>query len=227
MRPRKSAAIDDFRWMSIVRDLIMKLSSLPLQNLSSLRQLRKNASVNIPQHIFDALLPIKDETKIVDFGVKYITDLCLKLLEHPDVPGIHFYTLNVEKPLKRILGNLNMTKNLDDTVMFPWQHNDVRLGDDVRPIFWATRPRSYLIRTSEWDDLPNGRWGFSSSASFGDLKDYHLFLLGKQKDEEELLSMWGKELKSVKDVAEIFVCYLTGKDNKHGHKVSGSFPSEL
>ncbi|XP_020914597.1 methylenetetrahydrofolate reductase isoform X4 [Exaiptasia diaphana] len=193
---------------------------LPIQNLSSLRQLKKNASVNIPQHIFDALLPIKDETKIIDYGVKYTTELCQKLLAHPEVPGIHFYTLNVEKPLKRILGNLNMTKNLDDTVMFPWQHNDVRLGDDVRPIFWATRPRSYLIRTSEWDDLPNGRWGFSSSASFGDLKDYHLFLLGKQKDEDELLSMWGRELKSVKDVAEIFVCYLTGKDNKHGHKVT-------
>jgi len=166
------------------------------------------------------LNPLKDDpSRSSEYCIKYITDLCLKLLAHPEVPGIHFYTLNLESSLKKILENINMTKNLEDTVMFPWQHNDIRLGDDVRPIFWATRPRSYLIRTSDWDDQPNGRWGSSSAASFGDLKDYHLFLLGKQRDKEELLSMWGRELKSVDDVADIFVCYLTGKDNIHGYKV--------
>lgn len=32
-------------------------------------------------------------------------------------------------------------------------------GEDVRPINWANRPKSYLSRTEEWDEFPNGRWG--------------------------------------------------------------------
>ena len=40
----------------------------------------------------------------------------------------------------------------------------------TRPIFWATRPKSYIHRTQEWDDFPNGRWGSSASPAFGELK---------------------------------------------------------
>lgn len=29
----------------------------------------------------------------------------------------------------------------------------------MRPINWSNRPKSYLSRTEEWDDFPNGRWG--------------------------------------------------------------------
>lgn len=29
----------------------------------------------------------------------------------------------------------------------------------MRPINWANRPKSYLSRTEEWDEFPNGRWG--------------------------------------------------------------------
>lgn len=32
-------------------------------------------------------------------------------------------------------------------------------GEDVRPINWSNRPKSYLSRTEEWDEFPNGRWG--------------------------------------------------------------------
>jgi hypothetical protein len=28
--------------------------------------------------------------------------------------------------------------------------------EEVRPIYWANRPRSYLSRTLHWDDFPNG-----------------------------------------------------------------------
>lgn len=44
----------------------------------------------------------------------------------------------------------------------PWKQSLVTLRskkEDVRPIFWANRPRSYLERTIHWDEFPNGRWG--------------------------------------------------------------------
>ena len=45
------------------------------------------------------------------------------------------------------------------------------------------------------------------------------FFLGTQKSKEDLLNMWGRELDNPEDVFEIFVCYLTGKENRHGYKV--------
>ena len=29
--------------------------------------------------------------------------------------------------------------------------------EEVRPIYWANRPRSYLSRTLHWDEFPNGQ----------------------------------------------------------------------
>lgn len=49
-----------------------------------------------------------------------------------------------------------------------------RSKEDVRPIFWANRPKSYLQRTATWDEFPNGRWGDSRSPAFGELTDYHV-----------------------------------------------------
>lgn len=42
----------------------------------------------------------------------------------------------------------------------PWavSAHPKRRVEDVRPIFWASRPKSYIYRTQEWDEFPNGRW---------------------------------------------------------------------
>ena len=42
----------------------------------------------------------------------------------------------------------------------PWalSAHPKRREEDVRPIFWASRPKSYIYRTQEWDEFPNGRW---------------------------------------------------------------------
>lgn len=42
----------------------------------------------------------------------------------------------------------------------PWavSAHPKRREEDVRPIFWASRPKSYIYRTQGWDEFPNGRW---------------------------------------------------------------------
>jgi methylenetetrahydrofolate reductase (NADPH) len=47
--------------------------------------------------------------------------------------------------------------------------------EDVRPINWANRPKSYIARTNQWDEYPNGRWGDSRSPAFGELSNSHFF----------------------------------------------------
>nr|XP_028572123.1 methylenetetrahydrofolate reductase-like [Podarcis muralis] len=104
----------------------------------------------------------------------------------------------------------------------PWavSTHPKRRVEDVRPIFWASRPKSYIYRTQEWDEFPNGRWGNSSSPAFGELKDYYLFYLKSKSPRDELLKMWGEELTSEESVFEVFRCYIAGEPNKEGHKVT-------
>ena len=139
------------------------------------------------------------------------------------VHGLHFYTLNREVAVIQILKQLGLwCDNPLARRTLPWKQpaNHRRCSEDVRPIFWASRPKSYIHRTLEWDDFPNGRWGNSSSPAFGELTDYYLFYLRSRWKPERLRVMWGEELTSEEDVHHVFVCYITGKKNKNGVKVS-------
>ena len=170
-----------------------------------------------------------DTTAVMNYGINYAAEMCKQLFECGHVHGLHFYTLNRETSITEILQKAGMFPKEDepDSSMrrLPWMQGPAhaRRGrmELVSPIFWTSRPRSYMIRTSNWDEFPNGRWGDSSAASFGELKDYHLVFLGTQKSKEDLLNMWGRQLNSPEDVFEVFVCYLTGKENRHGYKVCG------
>jgi len=80
--------------------------------------------------------------------------------------------------------------------------------ENVRPIFWANRPKSYLSRTNSWDDYPNGRWGDSRSAAFGECGDeYHM----RNGSRDAAKETWGVELTSENDVYKQFVSFLRGE----------------
>lgn len=64
--------------------------------------------------------------------------------------------------------------------------------EDVRPINWANRPKSYITRTITWDEFPNGRWGDNRSPAFGDLSQTH-FYTPVEGSKEDRLAMWGKK----------------------------------
>jgi methylenetetrahydrofolate reductase (NADPH) len=62
----------------------------------------------------------------------------------------------------------------------------------VRPIFWAIKPKSYMSRTSEWDEFPNGRWGVSRSPAFGIDENYLSMSKLHSFNFEEKRKMWGE-----------------------------------
>jgi methylenetetrahydrofolate reductase (NADPH) len=91
----------------------------------------------------------------------------------------------------------------------PWRQS-LGLGrraEDVRPIFWRNRNKSYVMRTQEWDEFPNGRWGDSRSPAFGELDTYGIGLKGSN---EQNIKLWG-EPRSIKDIADVFVRYLNAE----------------
>lgn len=195
---------------------------LPIQAYQSLQNIAKLSKLKVPQKIIDTIVAIKDNDEAVrQYGIDHGTEMCRQLLNSGIVGGLHFYTLNREYATKKILRNLGLWTE-HPTRPLPWKTsaNHMRCMEDVRPIFWSSRPQSYIYRTADWEEFPNGRWGNSASASYRDLNDYYLFYLKPSAPKPDLLNMWGKELTCEEDVWDVFTSFLSGKENQHGFKVT-------
>ena len=180
------------------------------------------SKLRMPSELIETMQTFKDNDEAVRrFGIAHCTEMCRNILDSGLTNGLHFYTLNRDVATIEILRNLGMWTEYPRRSL-PWKTsaNHTRCREDVRPIFWSTRPQSYIYRTSDWDDFPNGRWGNSASASFSVIDDYYLFYLKSRAPKADLLKMWGEELKSEKDVWDVFVHYLTADVNKAGVMVS-------
>jgi len=103
------------------------------------------------------------------------------LMRQGGVRGFHMYTLNLERQVQTLilLDELSLVP-LDVPRELPWRRsaNEHRSQQEqVRPIFWSGRPKSYLARTRTWDEFPNGRWGDVRSAAFGEDDSSHTKLV--------------------------------------------------
>lgn len=211
--------VDDCRAIGITCPILPGI--FPIQGYQSLRQLVKLSKLEVPEEITQVIEPIKDnDAAIRNYGIQQAVQMCRVLLDSGKVPGLHFYTLNREVATMEVLRQLGMWIE-DPRRPLPWavSAHPKRKVEDVRPIFWASRPKSYIYRTQDWDDFPNGRWGNSSSPAFGELNDYYLFYLKSKMSKDALLQMWGEELLNEESVYEVFTCYITAQPNRRGHKV--------
>jgi hypothetical protein len=51
-----------------------------------------------------------------------------------------------------------------------------RRNENIRPIFWANRTQSYITRTENWDEYPNGRFGDARSPAYGEIDGYGVLI---------------------------------------------------
>ena len=184
---------------------------MPIQSYAGFKKMVSFCKVFVPQTILDSLEPIQNDDKQVKaYGIKLAIEMCKKLLDHGTV-GLHFYTLNLERSTLKILEGLGMVAK--KVQQYPWEssRSSTRCNrEQIRPIFWANRPSSYLARTQNWDEFPNGRWGDARSPAFGDLSDYHLCPLVLVKPEVRR-AMWGESVESIDSVAAVFIKYISGE----------------
>lgn len=165
----------------------------------------------VPQYIYDALEPIKDDDLAVkDFGVNLAIEMCNKMRENGQ-RGFHFYTLNLERSTRNILEGLGFVAARESVKKLPWNPSlaPSRERENVRPIFWQNRPRSYISRTTGWeaDEFPNGRWGDSRSPAYGELDGYGASL---KYPAEECLKLWNHPA-TIADLADLFVQFCKGQ----------------
>jgi methylenetetrahydrofolate reductase (NADPH) len=197
---------------------------MPIQSYESLKQIVKLSKLQIPQCIIDSIIPIKDNDEAIrNFGIDLAVKTCQKILASDTTLGLHFYTLNREVAVVSILEKLGMWNKCASKILpWPLPANHRRCSEDVRPIFWSSRPKSYVYRTQTWDEFPNGRWGRSSSPAFGELKDYYLFVGKSKSSRSERLKMWGLEITCEQDIWDVFASYLTRKPNRWGNIVTST-----
>ena len=153
--------------------------------------------------------------------------------------GVHFYTLNLERSITHILMAMDVVSTLHQTAdsdnkqeeksgitaspglsavsssrrQYPWRPSAMerREKEDVRPINWANRPKSYVMRTEDWDEFPNGRWGDSTSPAFGELSELSHFYSFSLGSDEDRLAMLGQNPTTPQDIYEVFAKYVEGK----------------
>ena len=187
---------------------------MPIQSYSSFVRMTSFCKTKVPQRVYDELAKVRDDDEAVKTkGVDLAAEMCDQLLRDKVCDGVHFYTLNLERSVKRILEKMEVLDDLDNSRRrLPWRPSTLasRSKEEVRPINWANRPKSYMQRTADWDEFPNGRWGDSRSPAFGELSDSHFyrFTLGNAEDRKAML---GECPTSLPDVYQVFSDYVEGK----------------
>ncbi|KAJ8489356.1 hypothetical protein ONZ51_g2999 [Trametes cubensis] len=146
---------------------------MPIQTWNGFQKATSLAKITVPQSFLDALEPHKNnDEKVREIGTKLVADLCRRILAADiGIKGLHFYTMNLEKGCRLLLEELNLVPRIEVIKPLPWRQSLTpnRRTENIRPIFWANRTRSYLSRTENWDEYPNGRFGDSRSPAYGEL----------------------------------------------------------
>jgi methylenetetrahydrofolate reductase (NADPH) len=225
---------------------------MPIQNFSTFIRMTDYCGIKVPTSIMDLLSPVKeDDDAVKEIGCRIAIDICKSIVEAdlPGVEGFHFYTLNLERSVTRILDSM---KSVGEPVelqgplissssesaagaptekvvlmpcrkTLPWRPStmDRRAKEEIRPINWANRPKSYVARTDDWDEYPNGRWGDSTSPAFGELSDvahYYTYSFGSEDDRREMLAKRSSQEyhshlppSQPSDIFEVFARYIEGK----------------
>lgn len=187
---------------------------MPIQTHASFLRRANWSKCHVPPEWHAKLDLIKnDDSAVREVGKHLVTEFCRKLLDAGVTNHLHFYTMNLAVSTRMVLEELAVTPPDDsvdpDIKPLPWRQSlgRNRREENVRPIFWSGRKSSYVARTQDWDEFPNGRWGDSRSPAFGELDSYGVGLKGTNEHNRKL---WG-EPKNVKDISDLFVDYINGK----------------
>ncbi|KAK4689294.1 methylenetetrahydrofolate reductase (NADPH), partial [Tremellales sp. Uapishka_1] len=184
---------------------------MPIQNWEKFQKWVERESIVVPQHFYDALLPVKaDDEQVREVGTKLVAEMCRTILanDKAGIKGLHIYTLNLEKGARMLLQELGLESRREAVAPLPWRQSLTphRRDEAIRPIFWANRVESYLSRTDDWDEFPNGRWGDSRSPAYGDLDGYPVSI---NINSTEAQNLWGHP-SNFQDVCNLFARFCRG-----------------
>ncbi|KAF2763151.1 methylenetetrahydrofolate reductase 2 [Pseudovirgaria hyperparasitica] len=181
---------------------------MPIQTHAAFLRRANWSRCVIPEHWTKVLEPVKnDDAEVRRIGTGLLAEMCRRLIE-AGVSHLHFYTMNLAQATQMVLEELKLIPDVGEKPL-PWRQSLGlnRRDENVRPIFWRNRNHSYIARTQEWDEFPNGRWGDARSPAYGELDSYGIGLKGTN---ESNIKLWGHP-SSLRDISNLFVKYMQGK----------------
>ncbi|KAA1469021.1 methylenetetrahydrofolate reduct [Dentipellis sp. KUC8613] len=202
-------------WVKTVREAGITVpivpGIMPIQTWGGFQRATSLAKTIIPKSFSDALEPHKtNDEKVREIGTKLVADLCRRILAADiGIRGLHFYTMNLERGTKMLLEELNLVPRVETIKPLPWRQSltPSRRSETIRPIFWANRTKSYLTRTENWDEYPNGRFGDSRSPAYGDLDGYGVWI---KQTKEDALKLWDHPT-TFTDLTSLFARFCKGE----------------
>ena len=204
---------------------------MPIQTWNGFQKAASLAKITIPQFFLDELEPHKNnDEKVRELGTKLVANLCRQILAADiGIKGLHFYTMNLEKGCRMLLEELNLVPRVEVVKPLPWRQvrrflprhgvsaltralvlqslTPNRRTETIRPIFWANRTRSYLSRTENWDEYPNGRFGDSRSPAYGELDGYGIWI---KQTKEDGLKLWDTPT-TIDEIRALFSKFCLGQ----------------
>ena len=188
---------------------------MPIQNWEKFQTWVKREKIIVPPHFYEALNPVVgDDEKVREVGTRLVGQMCRTILanEEAGIKGLHIYTLNLEKGARMLLKELQLEGQREQIAPLPWRPSLAphRRAESIRPIFWANRVKSYVSRTDDWDEFPNGRWGDSRSPAYGDLDGYPISI---GISASEAYSLWGHPTK-FDQICHLFERFCEGNLSK-------------
>eukprot|EP01026_Neomeris_dumetosa_P055067 TRINITY_DN4982_c0_g2_i1.p1 TRINITY_DN4982_c0_g2~~TRINITY_DN4982_c0_g2_i1.p1 ORF type:complete len:598 (+),score=95.62 TRINITY_DN4982_c0_g2_i1:193-1986(+) len=184
---------------------------MPIMTYNGFKKMTMFCKTQVPTEIANKVEELKDnDAALKQYGIDLGYEMCKRILDS-GVPGLHMYTLNLERSAIGILERLGLVDKVVKPRVLPWRPPPAqkRADEKVRPIFWSNRPMSYIKRTSDWDSYPRGRWGDSTSPSYGTLSDYQFMRrhTNSASRKKKAAQAWGASLASVEDVKAVFAKY--------------------
>ncbi|KAG8891765.1 hypothetical protein FRB99_003370, partial [Tulasnella sp. 403] len=204
-----------FRWVEAVRKFGINVPIIPgiapIQTWNGFMRSTTLSKTTIPRSYLEVLEPHRsNDEKVREIGIKLVANMCRKILASPfNIRGLHFYTMNLEKGTKMLLEELNLVPRIEAIKPLPWRQSltPSRRTETIRPIFWANRTHSYLSRTENWDEYPNGRFGDSRSPAFGEIDGYGVWM---KQTKEQALALWGNPT-SIAEISSLFSRFCFGQ----------------
>ncbi|KZT69258.1 methylenetetrahydrofolate reduct [Daedalea quercina L-15889] len=183
----------------------------PIQTWNGFIKSTSLSRTEIPKPMLDALEPYKsNDEKVREIGTKLVAEMCKRILAEPlGIKGLHFYTMNLEKATRMLLEELSLVPRIQTVKPLPWRQSLTpnRRTETIRPIFWANRTKSYLSRTENWDEYPNGRFGDSRSPAYGELDGYGIWI---KQTKEQAIQLWNHPT-TVVELGQLFSKFCLGQ----------------
>merc|ERR1719408_222968 len=96
---------------------------MPIQSYAGFNKMTILCKTKVPSFIPERLDAVKDdEEKVKDVGVQIGIEQCKELIEK-GTPGLHFYTLNLESSVMRIVQGLGLVPDWTSTRQLPWKQS--------------------------------------------------------------------------------------------------------